>query len=267
MNRIMLFVICLVTMTNLHYSTTVNGRLLINALSDSTLEVQIQINTDTGTDDLGGVTIVVRFDSTKLYFPSTPISDTDYVFHNFSGGNYSTAFITRPFPNELWLNIELDSNNCGTVVAGLASWTDVVTLKIKLIGDLPYSLINFDVNSPYAAIYDGDNLNLWKIGDFSLISSVEDNNEMPAKFSLSQNYPNPFNPSTKIRYMLKDESQVRLVVYNLLGETIKELVNNKIAAGNHEYTFNSDGLPSGTYIYRLEANNEFISAKKMVLLK
>ncbi|MBK9282697.1 MAG: hypothetical protein IPM51_00025 [Sphingobacteriaceae bacterium] len=48
---------------------------------------------------------------------------------------------------------------------------------------------------------------------------------------------------------------------------IQELVNNKITAGNHEYTFNSDGLPSGTYIYRLEANNEFVSTRKMMLLK
>ena len=267
MNRFMLFMICFVTMTNLLYSTTVNGRLVLNTFNDSTLEAKIQINTDTGTDDLGGVTMVVRYDSTQLYFPSTLSPDTDYIFHNFCGGNYSTAFITRPFPNELWLNIELDSNNCGIVVAGLDSWTDVVTLKLKPIGNLPYSIINFVVNSPYAAIYDGDNCSLWKIGDFSLISSIEDKHETLENFSLSQNYPNPFNPSTKIRYMLKEESQVRLVVYNLLGEAIKELVNNKIAAGNHEFTFNSDGLPSGTYIYRLEANSKFMGAKKMVLLK
>ncbi len=91
--------------------------------------------------------------------------------------------------------------------------------------------------------------------------------DIPAEYNLAQNYPNPFNPSTKIKFSLKAESEVKLVVYNLLGEMIQELVNNKIAAGNHEYTFNSDGLPSGTYIYRLEANNEFISTRKMMLLK
>src|SRR4030066_151246 len=78
----------------------------------------------------------------------------------------------------------------------------------------------------------------------------------------------PFaNVDPNIRFSLKSESEVKLVVYNLLGEMIQELINNKIAAGNHEYTFNSDGLPSGTYVYRLEANNEVISAKKMMLLK
>jgi len=99
------------------------------------------------------------------------------------------------------------------------------------------------------------------------LSSKTLNSEIPTDYRLLQNYPNPFNPSTNIRFSLKSESEVKLVVYNLLGEMIQELINNKIAAGNHEYTFNSDGLPSGTYVYRLEANNEVIGAKKMMLLK
>lgn len=99
------------------------------------------------------------------------------------------------------------------------------------------------------------------------LSSKTINSEIPTEYQLLQNYPNPFNPSTKIRFALKSESDVKLVVYNLLGEMIQELVNNKIAAGNHELTFNSHSLPSGTYVYRLEANNEYIGSKKMILLK
>ena len=99
------------------------------------------------------------------------------------------------------------------------------------------------------------------------LSTDSQTSDVPAEYNLAQNYPNPFNPSTKIKFSLKAESEVKLVVYNLLGEMIQELVNNKIAAGNHEYTFNSDGLSSGTYIYRLEANNEFVSTRKMMLLK
>jgi hypothetical protein len=53
----------------------------------------------------------------------------------------------------------------------------------------------------------------------------------------------------------------------MLGELVKELINEKVAAGSHEFAFNSDNLPSGSYVYRLEANNEYIGAKKMVLLK
>jgi len=99
------------------------------------------------------------------------------------------------------------------------------------------------------------------------LSSRTINSEIPTAYQLFQNYPNPFNPSTTIKIALESESFVKLVVYNLLGEVIQELANNKIAAGNHEFTFDSDGLPSGSYIYRLEANNEVIGTKKMVLLK
>jgi hypothetical protein len=267
MNRFKLFMICSMTMTNLLFPTTVNGRLLLDIVNDSTFEAKIQINTNTGTDDMGGATIVLRFDTTQFYIPPTLSSDTSYVFHNFSGGHYSVAFVTKPFPNELWINIELESNNNGTTVSGLTSWTDVVTLKMKLIGSSPFGMLNFAVDSPFWAIFDGNNTSMWENGDFSQISSVEVECEMPAEYVLFQNYPNPFNPTTKIKYTLREESQVKLVIYNLLGEIIKVWVDNKITAGNHEFTFDSEGLPSGIYVYRLEANNKFIGAKKMILLK
>lgn len=99
------------------------------------------------------------------------------------------------------------------------------------------------------------------------LSSKTINAELPINFELYQNYPNPFNPSTTIRIALRAESNIKLVVYNLLGEVIRELANTKIAAGTHEFTFQSDNLPSGSYIYRLEANNQIISTKKMLVLK
>jgi hypothetical protein len=267
MNRFRLLFFCLVMMTNSFYPTTVNGRLLLNAINDSLMNAKIQINTSTGTDDMGGATIIIKFDTTKFYLPSILAADTDYVFQGFSGGNYSIAFITKPFPNELWINIELESNNNGTIVSGLNSWTDVVTIKMKSKGNQFNGAVNFNANSPFWAIFDGNNSTTWESGIFSQISSVEDDSQLPIAYSLDQNYPNPFNPSTRIRFTIAKETEVKLVVYNLLGELIRELVNNKIAAGNHEFTFDSDGLPSGTYIYKLEANNEFISVKKMILLK
>lgn len=99
------------------------------------------------------------------------------------------------------------------------------------------------------------------------LSTKSINSEIPTDYQLYQNYPNPFNPSTTIRFALKTEGDVKLTVYNMLGELVKELINEKVAAGSHEFAFNSDNLPSGSYVYRLEANNEYIGAKKMVLLK
>ncbi|NWF87951.1 MAG: T9SS type A sorting domain-containing protein [Ignavibacteriaceae bacterium] len=99
------------------------------------------------------------------------------------------------------------------------------------------------------------------------LSSDNIDSNSPAEYQLSQNFPNPFNPATKIRINLKSESQIRLIVYNLLGEEIRELANHRLTAGSYEFTFESENLPSGTYIYRLEANNQTVDTKKMIVLK
>ena len=93
------------------------------------------------------------------------------------------------------------------------------------------------------------------------------NNELkPAHFSLDQNYPNPFNPSTNINFSIADEGQVSLEIYNMLGEKVAVIVNEFLSAGNYSADWNSAGLPSGTYIYRLTANN-VSQTRKMILLK
>lgn len=91
--------------------------------------------------------------------------------------------------------------------------------------------------------------------------------EVPEDYQLLQNYPNPFNPSTKIKFTVKEQSSIKLVVYNLLGEVVEELLDNQVAAGNHEFVFNSKDLSSGTYVYTLEANDKFVGSRKMMLLK
>jgi hypothetical protein len=241
--------------------------MVVESINDSIMAVKVQFNTNTGTDDLGGSTCVIRFDTTRLSYPSNPVANTNFTFHNFTTGNYNAAFVSRPFPNELWINIDLATNNGGAVVAGGSLWTDVVTLKMRLKFNQQSGSMHFIPTSPFWAIFDGDNSTLWSTGQFNQISNIKDLLEKPMDFSLGQNYPNPFNPTTKIRFSITSESDVKLVIYNLLGELVSILIDSKIAAGNHEITFESDGLPSGTYIYKLEADNKFIASKKMVLLK
>lgn len=85
--------------------------------------------------------------------------------------------------------------------------------------------------------------------------------------SLSQNYPNPFNPSTTIRYSIPERMKVTLRVMNLLGEEVYRVVDGETqAAGEYVVDFDAKDLPSGTYVYRLEANNSVLS-KRMVLMK
>ncbi len=83
---------------------------------------------------------------------------------------------------------------------------------------------------------------------------------------LNANFPNPFNPTTKINYQIKKDGFVSLKIYNVIGQLVKELVGEFKNAGNYIVEFNGSYLASGTYYYRIEAN-DFIETKKMILIK
>jgi len=101
---------------------------------------------------------------------------------------------------------------------------------------------------------------------FDSPTGIEEINNLPQQFSLEQNYPNPFNPVTTISYSLPIKSQVELVVYNVLSESVTQLINEEKEAGKYNIEFNAAGLPSGVYFYQLRAG-DFVDTKKMLLLK
>ena len=101
---------------------------------------------------------------------------------------------------------------------------------------------------------------------YSEILSARDINGPITGFNLSQNYPNPFNPSTNIKYSIPKEGRVNLTVYNVLGQKIKELINETKPAGTYEIIFNTNSLSSGLYFYRLQAG-ELLETKKMLFEK
>ena len=93
---------------------------------------------------------------------------------------------------------------------------------------------------------------------------------VPYEYSLSQNYPNPFNPTTTIIYNLKEKADVSLIVYNLRGEKVEELVNQEQPLGSHKVFVDLSEHPSGIYFYRLEARDDtktYTKTKKMLLVK
>lgn len=110
----------------------------------------------------------------------------------------------------------------------------------------------------------------------SIISIDDKFSPIPDQFALYQNYPNPFNPSTTIKFSLPVSSNVKLEVYNLLGEVVKEVINSNLPAGIHNFSWNADNnnnssVTSGIYFYRLVADgvdgSKFIQVRKMILLK
>jgi hypothetical protein len=86
-----------------------------------------------------------------------------------------------------------------------------------------------------------------------MLDDVQNPPDEPGGFRLFPNYPNPFNPKTVIRYQLSAASEVRLVVYDLIGREVAELVNERKLPGSYQVTFDAPGLASGVYFYRLEA--------------
>jgi hypothetical protein len=108
--------------------------------------------------------------------------------------------------------------------------------------------------------------------DLSAITGVED--EKRYTFALEQNYPNPFNPVTTINYTipnvvdakLASGTNAKLIVYNMLGQQVRTLVNEVKPAGNYQVQFDGSNLPSGIYFYTL-SYGEFLQTRKLVLLK
>jgi len=111
-----------------------------------------------------------------------------------------------------------------------------------------------------------------------IASSVEDlNPPNPNDFNLFQNYPNPFNPSTKIQFELPVSLHISLIIYNTLGQKVRELVDGWLDAGGHQITWDgrddfNQQVTSGVYFLKLSINKnqspgEFIQVKKMLLLR
>tara|TARA_R110002096_G_scaffold87831_6_gene201485 strand:- start:454 stop:3195 length:2742 start_codon:yes stop_codon:yes gene_type:complete len=94
----------------------------------------------------------------------------------------------------------------------------------------------------------------------------EEDSFLPKDIVLQQNYPNPFNPTTNIVYTLPQTANVRLSVYNLLGQEVEQLVNGRQSAGSYTATWDASTMASGVYLYKLSVGGKDIS-KKMVLIK
>ncbi|MDX1591309.1 MAG: T9SS type A sorting domain-containing protein, partial [Balneolaceae bacterium] len=95
---------------------------------------------------------------------------------------------------------------------------------------------------------------------------LQEDAEQPGSVELRQNYPNPFNPTTNIVYFLPDDRQIRIGVYNVVGQQVATLVDEAMSAGEHTATWNASDMPSGIYIVQLESGNQ-VFTRKITLIK
>jgi len=198
-----------------------------------------------------------------------------------NGGNLDFSFMegTSELSNIPFGGIGINSSdNNQEITFGSMAGNDNITGifkrvgRFRLINSLPFenNELNFAWNfegtittiltgATFINITEPDN----HIND--IVAGIE--NELLNDYQLEQNYPNPFNPSTKIRFGLKEVGKVKLVIFNLLGEMVDEIINNEMPAGVHEIEFSGNNLASGIYIYKLDVQDKFTSIKKMTLLK
>jgi hypothetical protein len=192
----------------------------------------------------GGPAVSGGIDVAVLYGSLEPAD----VFTHVEFGELTHSF-PKPFVND---TVVWDFK----YIAPDSSMTDTIySLANSVNGDgIPFpqvDLWNFGANFPVKVI--------------DIPVSVE-NETVPTQFQLSQNYPNPFNPTTNIQYSINKQQFVSLKIYDILGNEVATLVNEKKQAGNYVVNFDGSQITSGIYIYTLRAG-EFVNMKKMVLLK
>ena len=88
----------------------------------------------------------------------------------------------------------------------------------------------------------------------------------PSNFSIVSIYPNPFNPSTTISFTLNQFSNVDLQIYNLRGELVENLINERLNVGRHSILWNADSYSVGTYLLKIKAGHQ-VDTRKLVLIK
>ncbi len=176
------------------------------------------------------------------------------AFMNNLGADFDLARLDLEVQagNRYWLHPE-------GVDSSLITWTVrfLRTSKHKTTGEYEYESAEYLINAETGAVIDA-----------MVITSNEDNplSDIPNETTLGQNYPNPFNPTTTIPFSLKEAVNVEITIYNMLGQKVTSLVNERFTAGNHLATWDASSMASGMYIYRLKAGN-VVKTKKLMLIK
>lgn len=153
-----------------------------------------------------------------------------------------------------------------------STWSVVVASRPAVYGNYNWTIPNTPSTQCLVRISDVSNPAVFDVSDgtFTIQGTVpveELSSGIPEEYNLAQSYPNPFNPSTIIEFSLPEfVSNVKLSIYNALGEKVAELINNALTAGKYRYQWNAENFTAGMYLYELRTD-KFVSIKKMILLK
>lgn len=244
--------------------------------------------------DLNG-TLYVATEDNKLYTldietqESTFIADLDVAVKSMT---------VNPLNGEFWISVDESSDrdriyklneNTGELTlvgsTGTGSKTEAISFdwQGKLFGVVGTGVqisTLYEIDTATGSATEIGATPAKAIGGMTLLydpsTDVEDELDVisPKEFNLAQNYPNPFNPSTQIKFSLPVASNVKIDVFNMIGERIAQFIDSEFSAGTHTAEFNASGfgnLSSGIYIYRITAiginGKVYSDSKKMMLIK
>jgi len=192
---------------------------------------------------------------TKFQLSGDPITNQGWIYpENSTGGGAGFVMFTGPFnlaPNDTqWIMIAL------TPALGNDRLESIKIMREKamLLRSLPYDTLAYGTTTYKIDYVDTTNL-----------PDIIESEIVPDQLSLSQNFPNPFNPETIIIFGLPQRDQITLKVFDILGREVRTLLDEVKDEGTYRIRFNSFGLASGIYIYRISTNNSSVS-KKMIII-
>ncbi len=190
------------------------------------------------------------------------------LFTEFDG-NYRIEFFVNS-------SCEANGRGEGEKYLGHVDYVSTAGTDSSFIADLPESMAlnQGDVITATATYFNqtGNSLETTGTSEFSkckevsVSTGIEEENKYPSEYKLSPPYPNPFNPTTQFNLNLVNGQQVKIEVFNILGEKVAEIYNGFLTKGNHTFVFDAKNLTSGEYIYRAAGSN-FIKFGKMLLMK
>lgn len=266
-------------------SLTTSGVLtakLIKVHPENEFEVYGKIESLTGTQFVvAGLTITT--DQNTVYYDEF---DNEVAFSSLKVNQFVEVEYVKTVLNEnLAVKVEIEKDPQTVQFNGMVTATSSNNIQLS-VPSFSISSNTVFLNSSYtpvqsSSIQVGQTVTVWASQDQSgnlkavqvqqisgSVTSVNDGSKesLPTNYELNQNYPNPFNPTTTISFTLSKVENVRLTVYNIIGQEVASLINGQMNAGLHVVTFNAAKLATGIYFYRLQAGG-FVAIKKMVLLK
>jgi hypothetical protein len=229
--------------------------------------------------------LVLSWDWTQVGTISDRLAGNDFFGATATDEMYfdDYRFSDTPVPVEL-TSFTADVNISGNVVLNWSTATEINNQMFEIerrVEDGQYFTIGYveghgTTTEPQNYVYVDKTVDIGKYiyrlkqmdfdGRYEYSDEVEIEVNGVLTFNLEQNYPNPFNPSTSIKYSVPEAGNVRLSVYNIVGEEVAVLVNGFSQSGFFEVSFDASKLPSGVYLYKLQAENS-VQMKKMILMK